>query len=176
MKLISEVWRQKFDGAILEPISPLTDHPRKNLLIKDHGLPASASTTTTTTPPSDPSTAPDPKVDGFIVHMGLGENPNSIYDPTLEPSWCTKLKIMIKKTFCLQVDIQERMYDSYVAEKKARRRQKSIMSKLGVEVSPPGYEENILPKPQWISTHSQWSDGEDEPSYSVDSDIGGDFL
>jgi hypothetical protein len=50
------------------------------------------------------------------------------------------------------------------------------MAKLGVEVSPPGSEENILPKPQWISAHSQWSDGEDGPSYDVDSDIAGDFL
>jgi hypothetical protein len=94
----------------------------------------------------------------------------------LEPSWYTKLKIKVKKTFCLQLDIQERMYDAYVAEKKARRRQKSIMAKLGVEVSPPGSEENILPKPQWISAHSQWSDGEDGPSYDVDSDVAGDFL
>jgi hypothetical protein len=148
MKLISEVWCQKFDGAVLEPMSPLTDHPRKNLLIKDHGLPASA--TATVAPSADPSTAPAPKIDGFTVHMGLGENPNSIYDPTLEPSWYTKLKIKVKKIFCLQLDIQERMYDSYVVEKKARRPQKSIMRKLGVEVSPPRSEETIIPKP-----HSQ---------------------
>ncbi|KAK1681654.1 hypothetical protein QYE76_042502 [Lolium multiflorum] len=135
MKLISEVWPQKFDGAILEPISPLTEHPRKNLLIKDHGLLASA--TSTTAPTTGPSSAPACKIDGFTAHMALGENPNSIYDPLLEPSWYTKLKIKVKKTFCLQLDIQERMYDSYVAEKKAQRRQKSIMSKLGVEVSPP---------------------------------------
>ncbi|KAK1663429.1 hypothetical protein QYE76_051588 [Lolium multiflorum] len=45
MKLISEVWRETFDGAILEPISPLTNHPRKNLLIKDHRLPAAPSVT-----------------------------------------------------------------------------------------------------------------------------------
>ncbi|KAK1650129.1 hypothetical protein QYE76_067934 [Lolium multiflorum] len=174
MKLICEVWRQKFYGAILEPISPLTEHPRKNLLIKDHGLPTSA--TTTTAPTAGPSTAPSHKIDGFTAHMSLGENPNSIYDPMLEPSWYTKLKIKVKKTFYLQLDIQERMYDSYVAEKKTRRRQKSIMSKLGVEVFPPGSEENIISKPQWISSHSQWSDGEDGPSYSVNLDIGGDFL
>jgi hypothetical protein len=109
--------------------------------------------------------------------MALGGPPaHSAYDPMLEPSWYTKLKIKVKKTFCLQLDIQERMYDAYVAEKKARRRQKSIMAKLGVEVSPPGSEENILPKPQWISAHSQWSDGEDGPSYDVDSDVAEDFL
>ncbi|KAK1681680.1 hypothetical protein QYE76_042528 [Lolium multiflorum] len=177
MKLISEVWRQTFDGAILEPISPLTNHPRKNLLIKDHGLPASPSATAAPSATTGPSTAPVRTVDGFIPHMALGgPPPESAYDPDLEPSWYTKLKIKVKKTFCLQLDIQERMYDSYVAEKKARRRQKSIMTKLGVEVSPPGSEENIIPKPKWISAHSQWSDGEDGPSYDVDSDIGGDFL
>jgi hypothetical protein len=58
---------------------------------------------------------------------------------------------------------------TYVAEKKSCRRQKSIMSKLGLEVSPPGSEESIIPKPQWISSHSQWSDGEAGTSYSVDS-------
>ncbi|KAK1646410.1 hypothetical protein QYE76_064215 [Lolium multiflorum] len=127
--------------------------------------------------PSDPSTAPAHKIDGFTAHMALGGPPAEyIYDPMLEPSWYTKLKIKVKKTFCLQLDIQEHMYDSYVAEKKARRRQKSNMRKLGMEVSPPGSEENIIPKPQWISAHSQWSDGEDGPSYSVDSDIGGDLL
>ena len=99
-----------------------------------------------------------------------------MYDPMLKPSWYNKLKIKVKKTFCLQLDIQERMYDAYVGEKKARQRQKSIMRKLELEVSPPGSEENIIRKPQWISSHSQWSDGEAGPSYSVDSDVGGDFL
>ncbi|KAK1646189.1 hypothetical protein QYE76_063994 [Lolium multiflorum] len=151
MKLISEVWRQKFEGAILEPFSSLTVHKRKNLLIKDHELLASTSASAAPSAPAapsagpaDPSTAPARRFDGFIAHMALGAPPaHSAYDPMLEPSWYTKLKIKVKKTFCLQLDIQERMYDAYVAEKKARRRQKSIMTKLGVEVSPP--EENILP-------------------------------
>ncbi|KAK1620115.1 hypothetical protein QYE76_025632 [Lolium multiflorum] len=188
MKLISEVWRQKFDGAILEPFSTLTVHKRKNLLIKDHELIASTSASAAPSASAPPSAGPaDPRtdrrfagirlLDGFAPHMALGGPPaHSAYDPMLEPSWYTKLKIKVKKTFCLQLDIQERMYDAYVAEKKARRRQKSIMAKLGVEVSPPGSEETILPKPQWISAHSQWSDGEDGPSYDVDSDVAADFL
>ena len=59
------------------------------------------------------------------------------------------------------------MYEAHVADKKARQRQKSIMRKLELEVSPPGSEENIIPKPQWISSHSQWSDGEAGPSHSA---------
>ncbi|KAK1629190.1 hypothetical protein QYE76_003505 [Lolium multiflorum] len=71
MKLISEVWRQKFDGAILEPISPLTEHPRKNLLIKDHGLPASA----TTAPPTGPSVLPLAILMDLLLIWDLGKIP-----------------------------------------------------------------------------------------------------
>jgi hypothetical protein len=73
------------------------------------------------------------------LHL-LEPPPNSMYDPMHEPSWYKLLKIKVKKTFCLQLDIQECMYDVYVAEKKSRQRQKSIMRKLELEVSPPGSE------------------------------------
>jgi hypothetical protein len=113
MKLICEVWHQKFDGSCLEPISHLTEHHIKKLLIKDHGIPTPAAAAYTVAPatatstPTSGSTGPSaPEIDGFPFHMGLGA-PNSMYDPMLEPSWYKKLKIKVNKTFCLQLDIQD---------------------------------------------------------------------
>ena len=79
--------------------------------------------------------------------------------PVDEPSWFKKFQIQLKKTFCLSLDLQERMYDAHVPEKKARLRQKQIMGAMQLPVSD-GSEGNITPKEQWISEHSTWFDGE----------------
>jgi hypothetical protein len=34
-----------------------------------------------------------------------------------EPSWARKLLIKVKKTFCLQLSVQERLYEAHVKEK-----------------------------------------------------------
>jgi hypothetical protein len=127
MKLICKTWRQNFNGVCLQATTPLTKHPRKKLLIKDHGLtgrvaPATTAHALATAPATPKTTSAGPSathINGFPVHMGLGPCPNSIYDPMLEPPWYKKLKIKVKKTFYLQLDIQERMYDAYVAKNKA---------------------------------------------------------
>lgn len=56
------------------------------------------------------------------------------------------------------------MYDAHVRQKNAARRQKDIMRKLELPVSP-GSEGVITPKEDWISKHGYWTD-EDEPSTS----------
>ena len=79
--------------------------------------------------------------------------------PVDEPSWFKRFQIQLKKIFCPSLDLQERMYDTHVQEKKARLRQKQIMRAMQLPVSD-GSEANITPKAQWISEHGTWSDGE----------------
>ena len=55
-------------------------------------------------------------------------------------------------------DVQDRLYDSHVYQKKAAQRQKAIMRSLSLPVSE-GSEENITDKDEWISKQSNWFDG-----------------
>ena len=67
------------------------------------------------------------------------------------PSWVKKLARRMKQTFCLQVDIHKRQYEQHVNEKNTRKLNKAIARQLGLEVSPPGTEENITPEGEWRS-------------------------
>ena len=76
-----------------------------------------------------------------------------------EPSWVGKLMIKMKKSFCLKLEIQDRMYDAHQNEKKSRRCQKAIMTHLNLPVSD-GSEGVITPKDEWISK-IKWSDDDE---------------
>ena len=82
-----------------------------------------------------------------------------------EPSWVGKLMDKMKRSFCFKKDLEGHMYDSHVAHKKDRQRQKATFSSLGDTVSPPGSEDNITPPEVWKSK-IQWSDSEDDDGAS----------
>ena len=75
-------------------------------------------------------------------------------------------------------DVQDRLYDSHVYQKKAAQCQKAILRSLSLPVSE-GSEENITDKDEWISKQSNWFDGimveDDEvevedPHYDMDEE------
>jgi len=81
--------------------------------------------------------------------------------PSKEPSWFKKFQVKLKKSFCLKLDLQHRMYEAHVYHKKAAARQKDMMRKMQIPVSPTtSADGQITPKEEWISKHSVWSDEE----------------
>jgi hypothetical protein len=76
----------------------------------------------------------------------------------------------VRKTFCLQLSIQDRQYEAHVNEKLAHRRQKAIMRQLSLPVSK-GSEDSITPKDRWISEHSVWREDPLEPVFGASSSL-----
>ena len=74
--------------------------------------------------------------------------------------WAAKLKNKVKKLFCLQTDVQHKMYLAHVDAKKARQQRKAIMRKLDIPVES-GSENVITPEDNWISSHTRWTDSDD---------------
>jgi hypothetical protein len=62
-----------------------------------------------------------------------------------KPSWVVRLKKKLNKTFCLQVDIQHKMYEDHHDEKLAHHRQIQMMRHLSIEVAS-GSEKTITPE------------------------------
>ena len=130
MRLIRDCWARAKNGERIDLGVPLTDHPVKQLRVKK---------------PKSPKKK--------IAAAG----PSA---PIEEPSWLKKLNIKLKKSFCLKLDIEEHMYDAHCYHKKAARRQKEMMKKMGHEVSS-GSEGTITPKEQWLSKHRNWDDDDE---------------
>ena len=101
-----------------------------------------------------------PKGVGDTVHM---EGESSARPQDEEPTWLKKLYGKMRKAFCLQMDIQDRLYDAHKKEKFARRRQKAIKAMLELPVSS-GSEDRITPREDWISAYSRWSSDDDATS------------
>src|ERR1041385_1194044 len=79
-----------------------------------------------------------------------------------------KLKAKVRKTFCLQLDIQHNMYLAHKREKKSRARQIHMMRALQLEVSS-GSEKDITSEEKWISqNYSRWTDSDDTPPPTVE--------
>ena len=76
-----------------------------------------------------------------------------------EPSWLKKLMGKLMKSFCLKIDLQDRMYEEHVNAKKDRQRQKQLMKHFQLPVSD-GSENVITPKEKWVSSQ-RWSSSED---------------
>ena len=62
-----------------------------------------------------------------------------------EPSWLKKMMRKLKKSFCLKLDLQDRMYEEHVNAKKDRQRQKQLMKHFQLPVSD-GSEFSITPR------------------------------
>ena len=75
-----------------------------------------------------------------------------------EPSWAKKLKLKMKKLFCMESHGQ---YMTHVAEKKARGRHKELMHQMGATVTS-GSEGQITGEEEWIQQHCPWTDSDAE--------------
>ena len=67
-----------------------------------------------------------------------------------EPSWLKKMMGKLKKSFCLKLDLQDRMYEEHVNAKKDRQRQKHLLRHFKLPVSD-GSEYSITSEEKWIS-------------------------
>ena len=81
------------------------------------------------------------------------------YEPSgAEPSWAKKLKLKMKKLFCMESHGQ---YMTHVADKKARGRHKELMHQLGATVNS-GSEDQLTEEEEWIQQHCPWTDSDTE--------------
>ena len=96
------------------------------------------------------------------------EDSSKMYEPnSTEPSWAKKLKNRMKTLFCMQAKGQ---YQTHIAQKESRQRDKRILRKLGETISS-GSEKNITPEAAWMNKKSyQWVDSDEEsiPAASED--------
>ena len=120
MLLIEKAWAHVYPRVLLET-GDLVSHEIKRLRKKDNwgtsvpksGVPSSADTMET-----------EGKADTGVDHD---------YVPSeAEPSWAKKLKLKMKKLFCMESHGQ---YMTHVAEKKARGRHKELMRQMGATVT-----------------------------------------
>jgi hypothetical protein len=64
---------------------------------------------------------------------------------------------MMKKIFCMQVDMHKQNYQLHVSNKKIRQNQKKIMRQQGLEVAD-GSEDAITDEAIWMDKHSsKWT-------------------
>ena len=87
--------------------------------------------------------------------------------PTSEPSWAKQLKNKMKMLFCMQAKGQ---YQTHVASKETRRRDKRIFRTFGENISS-GSDEHITPEAEWIAKQGyQWTESEEESVPAAESD------
>jgi hypothetical protein len=77
-----------------------------------------------------------------------------------EPTWMGRLMRKIKKSFCLKMEMQDCAYEAYVESRKACQRQKAIMRKLDIPVSPET-SKSITPRDKWCSEYVWMSSNEE---------------
>jgi hypothetical protein len=146
MRFLYTVWDARRPGEPLTTPDKLTEHEVKVFRMKKHAAPRY--------PEGNPedvyATSSD---EDFELESGA------------KPSWVDKLTSKIKKTFCLQVHIQKKLYKAHVAEKMAHRRQIQMMRHCNVPGAESGSEKVITPEDKWCLENCQWSD--DEPSTSA---------
>ena len=79
--------------------------------------------------------------------------------PSSESSWAKKLKDRMKTLFCMQAKGQ---YQTHVAQKESRQRDKRILRKLGEHYSS-GSEKIITPEATWMQKKGyQWAESDEE--------------
>ena len=149
MRLIRNKWWHATKEDITKDGSRLVLHRVKKLNVKEHVVKAAA--------PSDAPSAPP------AARAGRRSATKSQMD---EPTWAQLLKIKVKRAFCFKIDLEDRMYEAHVYHKKAAKRQTEMERKMGMDVSPPGSEEDSTPKEQWVSPHGYWSDDDAPPGGS----------
>ena len=157
MLLIEKAWAHVYPKVMLET-GELVSHDIKRLRKKDNwgtqapksGVPSSATAMET-----EEETGAE------------AEDDDDDYVPSeAEPSWAKKLKLKMKKLFCMESHGQ---YMTHVAEKKARGRHKELMRQLGATVVS-GSEGQITEKEEWIHQHCPWTDSDAEQFPTNDRD------
>ena len=149
MKLIRKKYHEATQEDIMKDGLPIVKHCTKELRVKKH------------IPPSEPSA-------GSSVPPVSRVGTRAAASPSIgvEPSWFKKFQEKAKKAFCFNRDLQDRMYDAHVYNKKAASRQKAMMREMKMKVSPLGSEEAITPPEAWKAKHSYCTDT-DIPSSST---------
>ena len=88
------------------------------------------------------------------------EDEDDDYVPSeAEPSWAKKLKLKVKKLFCMESHGQ---YMTHVAEKKARGHHKELMRQLGATVTSGSEGQITEEEEEWIQQHCPWTDSDAE--------------
>ena len=153
MTFLNKYWVQHFPGELLCDPSSLIPHGRKRLKVKKHAAPRF----------EDPET-------GRLQTLFPESSDSDFELPKADRSSWQKLKAKVKNTFCLQADIQHRLYQSHVNEKIARQRQIQMMRALSLDVQS-GSEKTITPEEHWISQqYSRWTDSDDSPPPAAGED------
>jgi len=134
-KLIQTTWSSTFPGAPLET-GPLT--PQDVLNLRQKELWASTSRPEATV---SSASGEDQGDDGGLAPDAEHSSGQS--------GWAAKLKHKVKKLFCLQTDVQHKMYLAHVDAKKARQERKAIMRKLEIPVQD-GSEDRITPEDAFL--------------------------
>ena len=139
MLLIEKAWERVYPQAILET-GELVSHDAKRLRKKNNwgtqaprtGVPSSATAMETE------------------EETGAEDDDDDYVPSEAEPSWAKKLKLKMKKLFCMESHGQ---YMTHVAEKKARGRHKELMRQMGAIVISGRSEERRVGK----ECRSRWS-------------------
>ena len=148
-----KAWDRVYPKAALE-IGDLVSHDVKRLRKKDNwgtqapktGVPSSATAMETE------------------EETGAEDDDDDYVPSEAEPSWAKKLKLKMKKLFCMESHGQ---YMTHVAEKKARGRHKELMRQLGATVTS-GSEGQITEEEEWIQQHCPWTDSDAEQFLAED--------
>lgn len=140
MAFLNAKWAKRMPGVPLTSIDKLIVHEPKKLKKKNH---------------------PQPRITEDEHEVFADSNDSDFeLERRAKPSWAVRLKNKLKKTFCLQVDIQHKMYEAHHDEKLAHHRQIQMMRHMNIEIAS-GSEKTITPEDKWISTQSQWTDEDD---------------
>ena len=103
-----------------------------------------------------------PRTRSGVSFGGAQSSPQSLE----QPGWAAKLICKMKKLFCLQIDVQHRMYQPHVREKQNRQLQYEFYRRQGMTVKA-GSEEDITSEDKWFSKFSNWDLDEDVPGSST---------
>lgn len=150
MSFISAKWDERRPGEpLVRNANSLTIHDTKKLKIKQHE--------------KSRVTADEEEV--------FADSSNSDFElppQAQKPNWATRLQNKLSKTFCLQTDIQHRMYEAHKNAKLAHHHHIEMVRALKLDAGS-GSEKSITPKDQWISTHSRWIDDGDDVDIAAPS-------
>ena len=142
MALMCKKWAENDGGDLMQQCSRILLHRVKTLPIKKHEEPRQ---------PYGTVDADDDDSDYEVSGSKFKK-------------WLGKLTARVKASWCFKVDLQDRMYDQHVQDKKSRKRQKEIMRKLDIPVSS-GSEGRITPKEQWVSKQ-RWPESSNDSGSS----------
>jgi hypothetical protein len=143
MRLICLKWDEALRGDLLEQCYPITIHKERSPAVKNHSLPRYGKNA-----PKDKEEEEADSEDSDFV-------PNSVKTKGL----FAKLTARLKKSFCFKEDLQDRMYQAHVDNKKIHQGQKAMMAHMNLPISD-GSENNITPPEEWKSKHT-WSSSKD---------------